>query len=522
MKIVTAAEMRKIEKKVMENYGISGIVLMELAGKSLADKCLEIMKGSSCNNKILIFSGKGNNGGDGFVAARHLKNKGAEVKVILLTEPERLRGDANINFEILKKMDIKILNALSDRVIEQVKIELLDSSVVIDAIYGTGFKGMITGFEQKLVMLLDQYKGKIISADLPSGLESDTGKVNGPCVKADYTLTFGLPKIGLYLESGTSYCGNIEIVDISIPEKAVSLIKLNTHLITGESYEFLFLERKKSSHKGNYGHVFALGGSIGMTGAITLTCEGALHSGAGLVTAGIPKSLNQIMEIKLTEAMTLPLAETEDGCISFDAMESIVKFMKKASVLAVGPGISTSVSIRHLLNNMLPMIQIPCVIDADGLNVLAEILEEKPDFLMNLNSVSVLTPHPGEMARLTKFSIQEIQGNRLKYALTYAKEWGAVIVLKGANTIVASPDGRIYINTSGNPGMATGGTGDVLTGIISGFIAQGASPLDSAILGVYLHGKAGDLAAEEKGFNSMTAKDIINHLPNAFTSLKNT
>ncbi|MEA3424593.1 MAG: NAD(P)H-hydrate dehydratase [Bacillota bacterium] len=521
MKLVTASEMKAIEKEAIENYGIPSIVLMEHAGKSLAEKCFKIFDENSHLKKAVVFSGKGNNGGDGFVCARHLTNKGIDVKVILLSDSQELKGDAKINFDILQKINSEISFVSSEDSIDVEKLHLTDADIIIDAIYGTGFKGKATGIVGKTIEMLSDCDGTIISVDLPSGIEADTGKINGPCVKADYTLTFGLPKIGLYLEPGFSHSGQIETVYISLPRELLDSENLKKKLITDIWCKDKLPQRKSTGHKGNYGHVFIVGGSIGLTGAVALSCEGALSTGAGLVTAGVPQSLNNIMEIKLTEIMTKPLPETVNESISHDAAESILNYSQKSSVLAIGPGISTASSIKKLLKRILPSIQIPVVIDADGLNVLAEIINEDKDFLRNISVPVVLTPHPGEMARLAKLSVDEVQNDRLKHAVEYATEWGVILVLKGAKTLVAGPDGKVYLNTTGNPGMATGGSGDVLTGVISSLIAQGMEPLDSAAVGVYLHGRAGDMAAVDKGMHGMTAKTIIEWLPETLIDMMN-
>ncbi len=519
MKLVTASEMKAIEKIAIDSYGIPGIVLMEHAGKSIARKCISLLNLKYHSKKILVFAGKGNNGGDGFVAARHLINEGIHVDTILLSNPQDLKGDARTNFEILQKMNARIIPITAEEDIDGINIFLKDSDIVIDAIYGTGFKGKAIGITGETIKMLSSFNGTIVSVDLPSGVEADTGKVNGSCVKADYTLTFGLPKIGLYIEPGNSLCGQIEVVNISLPRELIHSKDLQKNLINEIWCKNKLPQRKTTGHKGNYGHVFVVGGSIGMTGAVALSCEGALVTGAGLVTAGIPESLNSILEIKLTEAMTKPLPELDGGFISENAAKPILEFMKKSSVLAIGPGISTVSSVKKLLKEILPKINVPVVIDADGLNVLVEIIEEEKDFLSNVSTTVVLTPHPGEMARLTRLSTKEIQNDRLKYAAEYAALWGVIIVLKGAKTIVAGPNGIIHINTTGNPGMATGGTGDVLTGVISALIAQGIAPVDSAALGVYLHGRAGDIAAIKEGEYSLIAGDIVKCLPLALKEL---
>ncbi len=513
MRLVTANEMKKIDSTAINEFGIHGVVLMENAGRSVVVKCMEKLGLEYKSKRVIVFAGKGNNGGDGLVIARHLINKGIEVKVFLLCRPSELKGDAEINFNILKKMHGKIFAVTEEKDLHRVDIAMMYADLIVDAIYGTGFKGIAKGIIGEILEMISNFKRTVISVDLPSGLEADTGKINGPCIKADYTLTFGLPKIGLFLEPGASYCGELEVVDISIPSSLLMNPELKKRLITKRWCSEIIPKRKNDTHKGDYGHILVVGGSSGMTGAITLACQGALRTGAGLVTAGVPRSLNEIFEQKMTEAMTKPLPETESLTIGREAVEQVLEFSKKVSVLVIGPGMSVNASGIHFVKTLLPKLKVPVVLDADGLNNLAHILEEDADFIKNLKAPIVLTPHPGEMARLTGLTIKEIQENRLQTAVEYASIWGKIVVLKGTKTIIASPDGSIYLNATGNPGMSTGGSGDVLTGIISSLIAQGLDISTASAVGVFLHGAAGDKAENEKGEYGMTAGDIIKYLP---------
>lgn len=526
MKLVTAAEMRNLDNTAINDYGIPGIVLMENAGKSVASKCLELLEkdythdGDLTIKRVLIFAGKGNNGGDGFVVARHLLNKGLDVKVFLLCHPSELKGDAGTNFKILQKMNVKIFSVLEEKDLHRVDIALMYADLVVDAIYGTGFKGAATGIPGEILKMLARFKRTVISVDLPSGLEADTGKVNGPCAKANYTLTFGLPKIGLFLEPGANYCGNVENIDISIPKELLESPQIKKNLITSKWCSKILPRRKPTGHKGDYGRVLILGGSMGMTGAISLACQGALRAGAGLVTAGIPRSLNPILEQKLTEAMTYPLPETENATLGQEAVDPVLELAEKSTVVAIGPGMSTHPAGIHFLKKVLSAINVPVVLDADALNLLAKILQDDSNFLTKLKEPLVLTPHPGEMARLTGLRTAEIQEDRIGVALQNSSEWGVTVILKGARTVVACPDGSMYLNVTGNPGMATGGSGDVLTGIIAALIAQGIQEQLAAALGVYLHGVAGDIAAAEKGIYGMAAGDIVEYLPSAIQKIE--
>ncbi len=520
MKVVTAEEMKALEESAIQEVGIPSIILMEHAGKSLAMKCMGLMAQKNCRQRVWVFIGKGNNGGDGLVAVRHLVNANVEVRVILLCDPSDLRGDSKINFEIVRNYSLEKLVYLDDLDIGAMEKDIRSDDLVIDAIYGTGFKATAMGIDGAVIRFLSHQQGMVISADLPSGMEANSGRVNGPCVKADFTLTFGLPKLGMFRDPDSAYCGEIEVVDISLPKALVESFDIKCKLITAEWANSHLPKRRRDSHKGDYGHVFVVGGSSGMTGAVVLASRAALVSGAGLVTAGVPASLQDILEIKLTEVMTKPLPEIQAGDFSQSAGKIILKFLEKASVFVLGPGMGVQRSGKDLLNEMLPQVRIPMVIDADGLNLIAEITKERKDFLRQLMAPLVLTPHPGEMARLTGISIEVIEEDRVNLASKFAKQWGCVVVLKGAHTIVANPDGKVRINTTGNAGMATAGTGDVLAGIIGALIGQGMEVFDAAGLGVYLHGRAGEIAVKTKGMMSVTAGDIIQHLSDSLMESK--
>ena len=515
MKLVTVEQMRHLDTAASQEYGISSLILMENAGRAVADKTAAFLGGTVAGRRILVFSGKGNNGGDGFVVARHLANRGAEVKVFLLNPREEISGDALINLEILEKMGINI-TSLGQRDVQRVRISLLYSDLIIDAIFGTGFKGKVTGKAAWVIEAINDCSKPVISVDLPSGLEADTGKILGPCIRASLTITLGLPKVGFYLYPGVEYCGEIAVMDISLPGPLIEKTSLCFNLIDRDICHQLFSPRPRDSHKGSYGHVYVAGGSTGMTGAVVLAAQAALRGGAGLVTACIPASLNMIMENKLTEVMTFPLPENQHHVLGPDAAGVLVKKAGGNSVIAVGPGLSTHQGTADFIGEILAKAQSPLVIDADGLNTIAN----NPDKFLNLQVPAIITPHPGEMARLTSSSIKEIQADRVGAARDFSRRYGLVVVLKGAYTIVAEPQGQIYINPTGNPGMATAGTGDVLTGLIASFLAQGMSPVDAAVAGVYVQGDASDNLAGNSGERGITAGDILGHLPQTIGKLE--
>jgi hydroxyethylthiazole kinase-like uncharacterized protein yjeF len=535
MKVVTAEEMRGIDRKTIEGYGIPGVVLMERAGLAVSSKIKELVG----RKQVIVVSGSGNNGGDGLVVARHLHNEGWDVKAFLATRPEDLKGDALIQYKAAVKFGINIqpikelLNNYSSLVTRH--------SIIVDAILGTGLSKNVTGILSDVIRLINKSNRPVFSVDIPSGISSDNGQVMGEAVKADYTVTFGLPKRGHFLYPGAEYSGRLFVEDIGFPEELIRSEKFNVDLLEKNSVAALIHERHRYSHKGDYGHVLIVAGSRGKTGASLMAAKACLRTGAGLVTIGIPESLADVFQSRVTEEMTLLLPDTGDGTLSEKASKKILDFLNKtADLLAIGPGIGVSNDTNKLMKILIKDSLAPMVIDADGINS----IEGKVEVFSKVKAPVILTPHPGEMARLLQQSdlpslppprwgraregvkapiselITKIEQNRLNTAMSFAKETGTYLVLKGVPTIIAIPDGRTFINSTGNPGMATGGTGDVLTGMISGFLSQTRNPLHSCILGVYMHGLAGDISASEKGKQTMIATDIIDKIAAAFYSIK--
>lgn len=517
MKLLKATEMQLLDKISIEKIGIPGIVLMENAGKAVAD----FISGNwGSSHKVYLFCGPGNNGGDGLVVARHLFNRGYQVQVFLGIKKDKLKGDAAINFKIAINMGIDVKELLSSSQISTLRELTREKGVIlVDALLGTGAKGSPRGILKEMIELINGWEAVKIAVDLPTGVDADTGEVPGEAVKADFTLTFAYPKRGIYLYPGMDYAGEIKVVDIGIPANILEKEKIciSANLLSSTAFNPGLFYRKPSSHKGEFGHLLVLAGAPGLTGAAALTCLSALRVGTGLVTLGIPQSLNHILEVKLTEAMTLPLPETEEHTLSPQALEKIIQFSKKCDAIVLGPGLSLNFQTGDLVKNLLRTLTIPLVLDADGINALRGEIE----FISNYSGSLIVTPHPGEMARLTGTSVAEIQQDRIKAALELARRTGKIIVLKGAGTIIAEPEGECWVNTTGNPGMASGGTGDVLAGIIGGFLAQGMDTLTAVKLGVYLHGLAGDKAAEKKGEISLLAQDMIKNLAFAIRSLTN-
>lgn len=508
MKLVKAAEMQDIDHRAVSEFGIPSLVLMENAGRWTADMVKELL-GCVEGKKVIILAGRGNNGGDGLVAARHLINNGAMPITFLLGASEQLSPDSQINFGILQKMTNEIYPLTEESHCEKLIWELLDGDIIIDAIYGIGFKGGFSDFETGVVKLINHVKLPALSVDIPSGVDADSGNVRGEAVKAAATVTFALPKPGLILEPGRDYAGKLTIADISIPKSLLENQHLHTNLITENMAADWLGLRETNAHKGTYGHALLIGGSTGLSGAILLASQGAIKSGAGLVSAALPESLVPVFDAVSREVMSIPLIETLQGAVALEALPAIENILGTASVCAVGPGLSRYKEANAILRFILERAGIPVVIDADGLNA----LEGDINIIKQRQVPVVLTPHPGEMARMTGRTIEEIQADRIRHAVNYAREWGATVVLKGNKTIVASPDGEAYVNITGNPGMATAGSGDVLCGIITGLISQGINPVKASVVGVYIHGLSGDHAVAAKGQRGLVAGDLLDFLP---------
>jgi hydroxyethylthiazole kinase-like uncharacterized protein yjeF len=515
MKIVTAEDMRRIDRKTIEEFGISGLVLMERAGLSVVAKIKELFG----RRKIIVISGSGNNGGDGLVVARNLHNEGWDVKVFLTSNPEDLNGDALSQYKAALQFKVSI-HPIDEFLTHYLSI-FSRHSLIIDAVLGTGLSKPVKGKLSEVFSVIKRSGLPVISVDIPSGVSSDDGRIMGDAVRADYTITFGLAKRGHLLYPGAEMTGRLFVEDIGFPQELLGSERFNTELLEKKDILSLIPVRRSYSHKGDYGHVLIVAGSRGKTGAALMAAKACLRTGAGLVTLGIPESLSDIFQSRVTEEMTLILPDRGDGTLSEKASRKILDFLDKAShVLAFGPGIGVTADTERLVKNIIGNSVSPVVIDADGINSLRG---NRKIFAKARASVT-LTPHPGEMARLLQgraaMNIQAIEKDRIDAALSFAKETNTHLVLKGVPTVIATPDAKAFLNPTGNPGMASAGTGDVLTGMISGFLAQNGNPLHACILGVYMHGLSGDIASSEKGRHSLIATDIINKIPAAFNSLK--
>ncbi len=505
MYIVTGEEMQQIEEEAIRKLAISTRILMEKAGEAVAR---EVLKMVSRRGEVIVVCGKGNNGGDGFVAARFLHKAGVKVMIFGLASHEELSEDAFDAFRSLNALSIPY-EVLDSNTLSHFEASLSRADLLIDAIFGIGLKGAVKGFTSKVIEIINRTARSVISVDVPSGLEVDSGHVHGECVVADKTVTFTCLKVGLVIYPGANFVGDLQLVDLGIPLEIVKGVSTTTLPSIGEIKDFL-PGREVDVHKKECGRVLVIAGSLGMTGAATLTSLSALRSGAGVVTLGIPQSLNPIFEQKLTEVMTIPLPETPHRSLDVGAFDKINELLKVFDVLVMGPGLSLNESTVHLVRKLVASASCPLVLDADGLNALVDATE----ILAKRSTPTIITPHPGELARLFKTTADEVQSDRLGFAKRAATLWNIVVVLKGARSIVSCEEKSTIVPT-GNPGMATAGTGDVLTGLIGGFLSQEMTSYNAAVLATYIHGLAGDLAAEDVTPYCLIASDLIDYLPKA-------
>ena len=520
MKILTAAQMQHIDRLTTEQCGVPSLTLMENAGHGVVDFLTERFAPLS-QHRIAILCGRGNNGGDGSVVARLLRNEGLSPHVVLLGNPASLKGDAAVNYDRLAALG-------APQVVEDVvawrraRPAIADSTLVIDAILGTGLSKPLEGFLLEVVRDLNTgfSQAHIVAVDLPTGISSDTGELIGECMKAEASVTFTAPKMGHVFPPACEYVGEWTVKPIgSPPDLLESDPDLYLNLTCQDDLAWLTRPRKPTAHKGNFGHVLVLAGSIGKTGAAALAAQAALRAGAGLVTVATPKSALPIIAGHAMEFMTEPLPETDIGTLSLRALDCgrMDELAEGKSVLAIGPGLGNVAETAEFVRLVVSRYDVPMVLDADGLNAFAGRMDQFPGG----GSVRVLTPHPGEMSRLTTETIREILARRIEAAREFATKYQVTLVLKGSRTLTASPDGRVAVNPTGNPGMAKGGSGDVLTGLVAGLFAQYPTlPVGQVVAAaVYLHGLAGDLAAHELGQASMVAGDLLRALPQAFQAI---
>lgn len=508
MKLVTAKEMKALDVQAQNDYAMPGILLMDNAAQAVAEAVHEALTALE-GERVVIFCGGGNNGGDGLGAARWLQSYGVSVRAFIVGAAlDAVQGDAALELAMFTKAGgrVEALSTEDDWVLAELAASKAD--VLVDALLGTGFHGELEGDVLRACELLNKSEKYILAVDIPTGVNADNGAVCEQAVRADHTVTMALVKTGLLLYPGREYCGDIELADISMPVKLVEDYKSDKYRLTDEIVRELLPLRKANAHKGDAGRVVICAGSPGYTGAAALASDAAVKAGAGLVSLYTPLSSRDVLAIKLTEVMVHGLLERMPGILGGGAASDVASSAEAADVLAIGPGLGTSESTQEAVRTILQKITTPVVIDADALTALAGHTE----ILAVMQAQKVLTPHPGEMARLTGLEIAEIEADRINIAKKYAEEWQAIVVLKGAPTVIGCPNGTVYVNSTGNSSLATGGSGDVLTGIIAGLAAQEISLQEAAICGVYLHGLAAELTGIDIG---LAAGELAALLPQA-------
>lgn len=514
MRVLTSQQMRDADRRTVEDIGITSIVLMENAGRQVV-AAMDTAFGDLSELRVAVLCGKGNNGGDGCVVARVLSERGIDVSVFLVGSSLDVRGDARANLRILQALDIDVVEVSDAAAWELHGAEVLAADVIVDAILGTGLSAPITGLLETIIADVNAAPAPVVAVDLPTGLDADSAGVPGPAIEAALTVTLAAPKLPLVLPPAEELVGSLVIAAIGIPRAVIEAIEGPwLELITQDRMQAYVTPRVAESQKGDYGRVLIVAGSRGKTGAAHLAAAGALRSGAGLVTVATPVSCQSVLASLGSEYMTEGLEETGDGQLAYDALERLLDIA--ADVIAIGPGLGRAPSTRALVQALVERAGVPVVLDADALFAFAG---ESDRLAGRHDAEIVITPHPGEMARLTGLSVEAVQANRVDTAKTFATTHGVHVVLKGHRTVVATPEGKVYLNLTGNPGMATGGTGDVLTGVLAGWLGQLLDAESASQLAVYLHGAAGDLAASAEGEVAVVAGDLVEHLGAAVQAL---
>lgn len=513
--VFTAEEMRRLDRRAVTDLGIPGTTLMENAGAGAARE-IQTAFGPLKRRKIVILCGKGNNGGDGFVVARHLRRGGADVRVFLLAGVRDVRGDAAVKLREFKRArGARLTEVRGEEALARVERALRSADLVVDALLGTGLTGPVEGVMARAIAAINAGGRPVVALDLPSGLSSDTGTLLGPTVTASLTTAFAGVKRGLVLYPGAARAGKVRVVPIGIPPGEVSR-GISVFLLEPSDIGPLFPRRPGDAHKGNFGHLLVVAGSVGKTGAAALAGRAGLRSGAGLVTIACPASQQPIVAALGMEAMTEPLPETPSQSLALKARDRLLDLAARADAVALGPGISLDPETQTLARDLVRELERPVVVDADGLSALAGHL----DLLKQARAARCLTPHPGEMARMLGRTVAEVEADRIGAVRAFSERYGVFLALKGAGTVIGEPGGKIFVNPTGNPGMASGGAGDVLTGMVGAFLGRGMDPLQALQAAVYLHGLAGDLARDERGEEGLIAGDILEAIPAAMLKLR--
>lgn len=508
MKRILDSQATKDLEEAAVQAGASYLTLMENAGTAAARHMSETVLGKH----VAILCGKGNNGGDGFVVARHLSAVASKISVVLV-QGNPVTESSEQMFRVLPHQ-VEVLDWQTNP--EQVRTALYGSNIIVDAMYGIGFRGSLPEELVLLIEAIEHSRATVFALDLPSGAVCDTGEVHGACISADETISFSVSKPAHFIEPAKSHCGTVSVVSVGIAEELLEKSQTNYFAMDRNSLGPLFHKRSANTNKGSYGTLLTLCGSMGMAGAAMLAAKAALRSGVGLADVALPENLYPIVASAVPEPIYTLLEQTPQGGVTEDSIHYLNEKILGASALLMGCGMGTGAYARSLVRRVLSCASVPLVLDADGINILAENI----DILKTVRVPLILTPHPGEMARLLNTTAAEIQRHRLQYAKKFAMEHQVVLVLKGSGTIVAAPDGRVFLNDTGNPGMAKGGSGDVLSGMIASLAAQGVSPLLCAVYGVYLHGLAGDRCAKKYSERAMLPSDLIEELPLLFSEFK--
>jgi NAD(P)H-hydrate epimerase len=515
MRILTAEAMREVDRAAIEDLGIPSLVLMENAAIGVVEAIGEAFADAG---SAAIFCGPGNNGGDGLAIARHLSVRGWDVRIFLITGGRELSADAGVQLGICRKAELPVVEIGSERDLRGVLEAAVECEVLVDALFGTGLTRPLDGLFARAVEAINRLHLPIVAVDLPSGLSASESQPIGPHVVAALTVTFAAPKVAHVFPPAAEAVGEMVVTDLGIPPKLVDDLEEEAgdlHLLMGEELAELIPEREASSHKGDYGHALIVAGSPGKAGACILAARAAVRAGAGLVTAAVPEPILQTVDLGSIESMTLSLPAAASGQLAERAADVVLEAAEGKAVLALGPGLGQDPSTMAAIRRIVLDCPLPLVLDADGLNAFAGRAGE----LAGRRAETILTPHPGELGRLLGISTARVQEDRIGAARGAAEETGAIVVLKGNLSLIASGT-AVFVNPTGNPGMATGGAGDVLTGLIAGLVAQGLDALDATVLAVYLHGLAGDLAVSRLGELPLAASDLIEILPAAFAALK--
>jgi len=516
LKIALAEDMRRMDRLAVEKHGLTVEHLMESAAAAVVE-ALDEFPGTWAKRTVGLVCGKGNNGGDGLAAARLLRKKKASVVVLLRADPGELEGETAKQYAKAKAAKVPVIPLRDEGSLKQVPGVLGECDLVVDALFGTGLSRAVTGMDRDLIRLMNASGKPIVAVDIPSGLDADTGEARGEAVKARKTVTFGLPKAGFFTAAGRPYVGSWSVAEIGFPQELLEDPAIKMELLDAETVRRCLPKFDGQTHKGTRGRVVLVAGATGLTGAATLSALGAQRVGAGLVTVACAESLNAILEVKLTEPMTAPVPEVPGGFLSSKALGRILSLAAKVNAVVLGPGVGRHHETGTLMKELVLKLTAPMVVDADALNLLGG----QTDVFRAARAPVIVTPHPGEAAGLLKTTIPDVESRRLAVAKQIAREYNVTAILKGPWTVVASPSGEVRINPTGNRALGTAGTGDVLSGILGGLLAQRLSPFDAAAVGVYVHGLAGERASKKLGLDGVLAGDLLPEIPRVLRRLRN-